>query len=97
MYVGQLARAVCAPADIVASPTARLRKAVAFTLGWFTMILALGAIIILGLTAGSVEHTSEVTWLQAGLQLGFGLALLLFAGDWRRSRMASPGVASALD
>jgi hypothetical protein len=62
-----------------------VRKAIAFTLGWFTAILALGALVIAGVTGTGDEHSSSVTWLQVGLQIGFGLALLLFARTrWNR-------------
>ena len=62
-----------------------VKNAVAFALGWFTAILALGAVIVVALTGGHEEHARSVTWFQIGLQLGFGLALLLFAHNrWRR-------------
>ena len=62
-----------------------VRKAAAFTLGWFTAILLLGALVVAGVTGGADEHSSSVTWVQVGLQLGFGLALLLFAHNrWNR-------------
>src|SRR5262249_30779287 len=44
-------------------------NAVAFTLGWFTAILALGAVIVLGVVKGSAEHSRSVTWFQIGMQL----------------------------
>ena len=69
-----------------------VRTAVAFTLGWFTAILALGSVIVLGLIRGHVEHTRSATWIQIGLQLGFGLALLVFAHRRWKRRPAS-GVA----
>jgi hypothetical protein len=62
-----------------------VKNAVAFALGWFTAILALGAVIVVALAEGHEEHASSVTWFQIGLQLGFGAALLAFAhGRWRR-------------
>ena len=62
-----------------------VKNAVAFALGWFTAILLLGAVIVAALTEGHEEHARSVTWLQIGLQLGFGAALLLFAHSrWRR-------------
>lgn len=62
-----------------------VKNAVAFALGWFTAILLLGAVIVVALTEGHEEHASSVTWLQIGLQLGFGAALLLFANSrWQR-------------
>jgi len=62
-----------------------LTNAVAFTLGWFTAILALGAVIVLGVVNGTEEHSRSVTWVQIGMQLGFGISLLLFARvKWRR-------------
>ena len=71
-----------------------VKNAVAFTLGWFTAILALGAVIVVALVEGHEEHARSVTWLQIGLQLGFGAALLLFAhARWRRR--PSPGTVLA--
>jgi cytochrome b561 len=61
-------------------------NAVAFTLGWFTAIVALGAVIVLGLVDGADEHSRSTTWLQIGAELGFGIALLLFARVKWRSR-----------
>ena len=78
-------------------------NAVAFTLGWFTAILALGAVIVLGVVNGAAEHSSSVTWLQIGMQLGFGIALLLFAHVKWRGRpprgqpVAEPGWIRKLD
>jgi Sap, sulfolipid-1-addressing protein len=71
-----------------------VRKAIAFTLGWFTAILALGALVIAGVTGTGGEQSSSVTWLQIGLQIGFGLALLLFAHN-RWNRRPPRGVATA--
>ena len=78
-------------------------NAVAFTLGWFTAILALGAVIVLGVVNGADEHSRSVTWLQIGMQLGFGIALLLFAyAKWGRrppsgQQVAEPGWIRKLD
>jgi hypothetical protein len=70
------------------------KNAVAFTLGWFTAIVALGAVIVLGVIKGANEHSRSVTWLQIGMQLGFGIALLLFARvKWRRQPSAGQDVA----
>lgn len=80
-----------------------VKNAVAFTLGWFTAILALGAVIVVALVEGHEEHARSVTWLQIGLQLGFGAALLLFAHSrWRRrpapgSAVAEPAWIGKLD
>jgi hypothetical protein len=65
-------------------------NAIAFTLGWFSAILVLGAVVVLGVTNGANEHARSVTWLQIGLQLGFGAALLLFAHARWQARPA-PG------
>lgn len=56
-----------------------VKNAVAFTLGWFTAILALTALIVVATVNGTHEQSRSVTWFQIGLQLGFGAALLLFA------------------
>lgn len=62
-----------------------VRTAIAFSLGWITGILALGAVIIVGVTAGTDEGATSVTDVQIGLQIGFGLALLAFAHmKWRQ-------------
>jgi hypothetical protein len=80
-----------------------VKNAVAFTLGWLTAIVALGAVIVLGVVKGASEHSRSVTWLQIGMQLGFGMALLLFARVKWRSRppagqhMAEPRWISKLD
>ena len=62
-----------------------MRSAIAFTLGWFTAIFALGGVIVAGLVTGHEDHARSVTWLQVGLQIVFGLALLAFAHNrWER-------------
>jgi Sap, sulfolipid-1-addressing protein len=69
-------------------------NAVAFSLGWITGILGLGGLIVVGVTAGGADHAHSVTWLQIGLQLGFGIALLVFAaGKWRARPAAGEAVA----
>jgi hypothetical protein len=80
-----------------------VKNAVAFALGWFTAIVALGAVIVLGVVNGANEHSRSVTWLQIGMQVGFGIALLLFAHVKWRSRplaghqVAEPGWINKLD
>lgn len=69
-----------------------VKNAVAFTLGWFSAILLLGAVIVVALIKGHEEHARSVGWLQVGLQLGFGAALLLFARN-RWQRRPAPGTA----
>ena len=78
-------------------------NAVAFTLGWFTAIVALGVVIVLGVVNGTEEHSRSVTWVQIGMQLGFGIALLLLARvRWQRrppprQHVAEPGWIHKLD
>jgi hypothetical protein len=61
------------------------KSAIAFTLGWFTAILTLGAVIVAGLMSGHEDHARSVSWVQVGLQTVFGVALLLFAYNrWER-------------
>jgi len=71
-----------------------VRSAIAFTLGWFSAILALGAVIVFGFAATDLEHTRSATWFQVGIQLGFGLALLVFANA-RWQKRPPPGGATA--
>jgi Sap, sulfolipid-1-addressing protein len=80
-----------------------VRNAIAFTLGWCTAIVALGAAIILGLTRAHVEHASPTTSLRLAVQFGSGVALLLFAYlTWRKRpprghAVAEPGWIRRLD
>jgi hypothetical protein len=67
-----------------------VKNAIAFTLGWFTAILALTTVIVLATVDGAHEHARSVTWVQIGLQLGFGIALLLFAHR-RWGKRPAPG------
>jgi cytochrome b561 len=80
-----------------------VKNAVAFTLGWFAAIVALGAVIVLGVVNAADEHSRSITWLQIGMQLGFGIALLLLAHvKWRRrpppgQQVSEPGWIRKLD
>jgi hypothetical protein len=69
-------------------------NAVAFSLGWITGILALGGLIVVGVTSGGADDASSVTWLHVGLQLGVGLAFVAF-GYRKWQQRPAPGAAVA--